>query len=119
MQLETLREIRKKLTELEKEIQKEIGGTEKPLHAEAAMQEFPGETRKKTALYRKLQRTEKLLADAEDEKNIEKAAEKLSKASKVLKQNDQAHIDEKDVEELKDFAKEIVQERKELLESLE
>jgi RNA polymerase-binding transcription factor DksA len=100
MQLETLEEIRERLNELRKDIEKEIGETDKPLHAEAAMQDFPGDTRSTTALYRKLQRAEKLLADG-----------KLSEASEVLRQEDQAHITEEGFKELKEFAEKIDQER--------
>lgn len=115
MQPETLEEVRDRLAELGKEIEEEIGKSEKPLHAEAAMQEFPGETRSKTALYRKLQRAEKLLTDAEEQKEAEDAAEKLSQASKVLKQEDQAHINEEGLKELKELARKVEKEREELL----
>lgn len=117
MQLETLKKVRERLTELGKEIEKELGETEKPLHAEAAMQDFPGETRSKTALYRKLQRAEKLLAEAEEDEDPEASAEKLSKASKIMRQEDQAYIDEEGLGELKEFAKKTDQEREKLLKS--
>lgn len=110
MKVKTLEEVRERITELGKEIEKEIGETEKPIHAEAANQGFPGETREKTALYRKLQRAEKLLSEAENEE-ADEAKKKLSEASKVLKQEDQAYIDEEGLEELKDFASKIDQER--------
>lgn len=108
MKIETLDEIRENMEKLSQEIEEEIGETEKPLHAEAAMQEFPGETRGKTALYRKLHRAEKLLTDAEE--NPAEAEEKMNEASKILKQEDQAHISDENYEELKELARKTDQE---------
>lgn len=117
MQIEVLEKARKRLNELEKEIKEEIGETEKPLHVEAGMQNFPGETRSKTALYRKLSRAEKLLSDAKDEETTKEAADKLDEASKIMNQEDQAHITEEGLEELKEFAREVNQEREKLLDT--
>lgn len=111
MDVETLDEIRERMEKLSREIEEEIGETEKPLHAEAAMQEFPRETRSKAALYRKLRRAKKLLTDAEE--NPAEAEEKMNNASKILKQEDQAHISDESYEELKDLAEDIEKEREE------
>lgn len=111
MRLETLKDVRKRLRELEKDIKEEIGETNKPLHAEAAMQDFPGNTRGKTALYRKLQRAEKKLAEAEEEMEAGKAEEKISDAYEVLKKEDQAYITDKSMEELEDLARKVEREK--------